>query len=456
MCGLLSAEVRVQSGERFHIFQDRNDIQWGQNWKERIEQSIDAVTFLIPIVTPSFFKSPACREELERFLKREQHLVLPVYYVGCSVLDDEEKRATDPLAGEIASHQFSDWRDLRFEPFTSPDVRRALARMAINVRDALDRKTARTEAPAEIRGGGSPSHPIGTSTELQSGPQAGETATAESPVKDSGPASGPTAKTEPPTRVVDPLHRGDHATIAEAIKRARPGDRIRVRPGVYKEGLVIDKPLEIVGDGSLEEIIVEAEGADAVLFKTTMGRLVNLTLRQAGGGEWFGVDIAQGRLELEACDISSESLACVAIHGGAAPSLKRNRIHDGKQSGVYVYENGQGILEDNDISGNGLAGVSIKTGGNPTLRRNRIHDGKESGVHVYKNGQGFLEDNDISGNGLAGVAIQTGGNPTLRRNRIHDGKGGGVYVYEEGQGVLEDNDISGRQCQSRGDDQDRG
>lgn len=70
----LSGEVRVQTGEEFPIFQDRNDIRWGQNWKERIEESLDEVTFLIPMITPSFFNSPACRDELEKFLEREKEL----------------------------------------------------------------------------------------------------------------------------------------------------------------------------------------------------------------------------------------------------------------------------------------------------------------------------------------------------------------------------------------------
>jgi hypothetical protein len=32
------------------------------------------VTLLIPIITPAFFHSPACREELTRFLERERSL----------------------------------------------------------------------------------------------------------------------------------------------------------------------------------------------------------------------------------------------------------------------------------------------------------------------------------------------------------------------------------------------
>ncbi|MGQ0569693.1 MAG: right-handed parallel beta-helix repeat-containing protein [Armatimonadota bacterium] len=237
------------------------------------------------------------------------------------------------------------------------------------------------------------------------------------------------------------MHRGEHLTITEAIEAASPGDRILVRPGLYQEGLIIDKPLEIIGEGNLGEVVVEATGRDAILFKTTMGRVVNLTLRQKGGGKWFCVDIAQGRLELEGCDITSRSLVCVAIHGGSDPRLRRNRIHDCQQGGVYVQENGQGVLEDNDIFGNALSGVAIKTGGNPTLRRNRIHEGQQAGVHVYENGQGVLEDNDIFGNAFSGVEIKTGGNPTLRRNRINKNRYQAVSVHDGGAGTIEDNDL---------------
>ena len=237
------------------------------------------------------------------------------------------------------------------------------------------------------------------------------------------------------------MHRGDHPTITDAVKAANPGDRILVRPGLYEEGLVMDKPLEIIGEGDRGEVVVQATGKSAISFRASMGRVVNLTLRQTGGGQWFGVDIAQGRLELEDCDITSRSLSCVGIHAGADPRLRRNRIHDAEQSGVFVYENGQGTLEDNDIFANVQAGVAIREGGNPTVRRNRIHHGKQSGVFIYENGQGTLEDNDIFANAFAGVQIKTGGNPTLRRNRINKNGYEAVWVHQAGGGTIEDNDL---------------
>ena len=85
------------------------------------------------------------------------------------------------------------------------------------------------------------------------------------------------------------------------------------------------------------------------------------------------MDITQGRLGLEGCDISSLSSACVGIHDGADPRLRRNKIHDGEDSCVYVYNGGLGTPEDNDIVGNTFAGVEIREGGSPTLLANGIN-----------------------------------------------------------------------------------
>jgi hypothetical protein len=86
--------------------------------------------------------------------------------------------------------------------------------------------------------------------------------------------------------------------------------------------------VEMIGDGDLGEVVIEAKGRDVALFQASMGRIANLTLRQGGGkGIWFGVDIAQGRLHLEGCDITSQGIACVGICCGADPRLLSNRIH---------------------------------------------------------------------------------------------------------------------------------
>jgi parallel beta-helix repeat protein len=407
----LAAEVRAQTGQKFAIFQDRNDIAWGQNWQQRIDEMLGAVTLLLVIITPSLFHSQPCRDEFRKFLDRERvlarsDLILPVYYIRAREMDDPGLRAADEMATVLTTRQFADWRELRFEPFTSPLVRKAIAQLASRIGDTF------WQTPAE-------------------------------PGEQPSATGRMTTKAQPPTHVVDAYQRGDFATVSAAIEAAKPGDRILVRPGLYEEGLVVDKPLEILGDGPVSDIEIRARGANALLFRASIGRVANLTLRQAGSeGEWYGVDIIQGRLDLEGCDISSQSLACVAIRNGADPRLRRNQIHDGRGFGVDVRDSGLGMLEDNDITANGRSGVMIRSRGNPTLRRNQIHDNKEYGVDIGDSGQGTLEDNDITANTHSGVVIMWHSNPTLRRNQIHDNKGSGVFVGDSGLGTLEDNDIT--------------
>jgi len=440
----LSGEVRMQTGEEFPIFQDRTDIKWGQNWREHIDESLDKVTFLIPIITPCFFKSAECRSEVEQFLERERKLkrndlILPVYYVSCPLVDDEERRQADDLARVIAERQWADWRDLRFEPFTSPDVRKALADMAIQIREALEYRL--TPKRGTVKWGSASLHAEGQ-LRVEDTALRAETAYAEL-AKATEAARGPVSKTEPPTRVVDPMHRGDHATITEAIAAASAGDRILVRPGLYQEALVIDKPLEIIGDGEPGEIEVEATEGSVLVFRTSMGRVANLTLRQMGGNAVAGVDIVQGRLQLEDCDISSEGEFCVLIGSGADPRLRRNRIRRARVAGVFVRTDGRGTLEDNEIFGSTQAGVAISAGSDPTLRRNRIHDCGTLGVLVVSGGRGTLEENDISGSVFGGVGIFNGGKPTLRRNRIGNNDLAGIWVLDGGGGTFEDNDLRG-------------
>jgi hypothetical protein len=153
-CKRLSGEVHFQIGKPFNIFQDKKDIAWGQQWENRIDECLDACTFLILIITPSFFNSPACRHEVERFLAREaalgrNDLILPIYYFDCPILNEELKRNVDPLAKLINERNYVDWRDHRFKPFTSRPLATMLAKLATQIAQALlSRKSAPDEEVA--------------------------------------------------------------------------------------------------------------------------------------------------------------------------------------------------------------------------------------------------------------------------------------------------------------------
>ncbi|XCN73842.1 MAG: right-handed parallel beta-helix repeat-containing protein [Candidatus Electrothrix aestuarii] len=418
----LSRAVKAHSGKPFEIFQDKKDIKWGQQWQERINDALDATLFLIPIITPSFFNSVPCREELERFLKREEELgrgdlILPVYYLNCPVLNDKERLKQDPLAEIIAARQREDWRELRHHSFNTRKLNKALEKMARQIMAALERSEAEASRLQPEKDDSTPAS-SNTFTNTGSGKQSiaqGANSIGTqinnyySPSQPkSKPKPSPAAKTEPPTVIVDKHNRSHYKTITRAIQHVNPGTRILVRSGLYRENIIIDKTVEIVGDGKRENIVIQSRNEDAILFKADKGKVTNLTLRPTGRGVFHGVNIIQGELQLEQCDIESKSLSCVAIQGSANPRLRRNRIHNGKQAGIFVYGNGQGILEDNEIFANAHAGVEIVEGGNPILRRNRISKNGWAGVHIGDGGGGIIEDNDLWGNIKGAWCIEEG------------------------------------------------
>jgi F-box protein 11 len=287
--------------------------------------------------------------------------------------------------------------------------------------------------------------------------------------------------------IVDQDGSADYTTISEAIGAAVAGTRILVRPGYYEEGLVIDRSVEIVGDGPREEIIVAAPQSDAVLMACDEASVQGLTLRTLAGnidGKFFAVDIPRGRLLLEDCIVSSNSLACVGIRNHTAePTMRRCLLIEGKQGGVYIYSTAKATIEACEIVGVGLSGIEISGGSSATVRKCILRDGKQSGFYLWGNSEALIEDCEVINSGLssfsikqgatplirncisrdaqqsgffvndygagviedctvlnsgyAGIAIASHGNPTIRRCVVQGGKESGLYVYEEGEGLIE-------------------
>lgn len=139
----LASEISAQLGDDFLIFQDRDDILWGQRWRSRIDESVDSATILIAVLTPRFFRSDACRREVERFFDREarldrKDLIMPLYYIA---VPGWARESSDHLIAELAERNLTDWRDLRFESFDNPAVRRKIAQLAREVVAALERES---------------------------------------------------------------------------------------------------------------------------------------------------------------------------------------------------------------------------------------------------------------------------------------------------------------------------
>lgn len=254
----------------------------------------------------------------------------------------------------------------------------------------------------------------------------------------------------PTTFVVALDGSGDFLTLTDAIRRARPGSRLLVRPGIYEEGLVVDKEIEIVGDGPRQQIVVRAPASSCLVLRADAATIRNLTLRgqaRAGGATgrgFFAVDISHGRPLVEGCDISSDSLACVAIHNPtAAPVIRACRIHHGVDSGAYAFDGARGLIEACDFAENSNVGVVITGGAGTTVKDCHVHDGGDAGIVIWGGAASAVEGCDVYANRQANLSVGDAGVATLRGCRIYDGGNTGVFTQRDGRTTVEGCDIYG-------------
>ena len=250
--------------------------------------------------------------------------------------------------------------------------------------------------------------------------------------------------------VISAAGDGDFSTINEAVRNASASMRLVIRPGVYNESVIIDKDLEIFGEGRAEDVVLIGALSSCIQMQTNKAIVQGLTLQGRGakfGRSFFAVDISRGELVLENCDISSDSLSCVAIHGAYANPLINNcRIHDGADSGIYFFDNARGRIENCNVYHNRNVGAAVAQGANPLIKNCRIYEGGSGGVVVWGTGAaGTIEDCAIFGNRLANIGISEYANPVFRRCKIYGSRDAGVFVQQNGYGKLEDCDIYGNE-----------
>jgi hypothetical protein len=138
----IADEFEALTAEKLRIFVDKKDLEWGAEWRARIDAALTGTTFCIPIVTPAFFKSEECRKEVLTFSGHAKslgldELLLPILYVKVPGLTDEGN--VDEVMSLIAQRQYIDWTSLRVADENSSEYRQAVARIAVRLVEILER-----------------------------------------------------------------------------------------------------------------------------------------------------------------------------------------------------------------------------------------------------------------------------------------------------------------------------
>ncbi len=165
----LRSQFRIQTADELSLFVDRDSLEWGSEWAARIDEAIAGTTFFLPVITPSYFRSQACRQELLKFTREAtrlglEQLLMPIYWVRVPDLDDDPASSADEAIGLVSRYQWQDFRNVRLEDEGSAVFRKAVSGLAAelasravrvtnSVQDVPEAAAATTPLPAAPTGG---------------------------------------------------------------------------------------------------------------------------------------------------------------------------------------------------------------------------------------------------------------------------------------------------------------
>lgn len=237
----------------------------------------------------------------------------------------------------------------------------------------------------------------------------------------------------PPALIVGKGGKATCLSLRVALRQAEPGARILVLPGVYRESVLLDKPVTLVGEGDPAETVIEGIHGPALRTSVDVG-LERLSLRVAEG-DAPALEVVSGRCTVHDCALAGAESPAAQVAVGASARFTRCRLEAVGERVVRV--DGDIAFEDTRIHGGNRAGLHQGPGSRSTLQGGLFEDGPGVGLLLEATAQASLDGVAMSGRMLGGVELESEARLEARRCTFLASRFAGVLALDRGQILLE-------------------
>jgi nitrous oxidase accessory protein len=222
-------------------------------------------------------------------------------------------------------------------------------------------------------------------------------------------------------------------SIAQAIRIARPGDRIVIGRGVYREPtIIVDRAVTIAGDagavldGSAATHILRIEADDVTVRGLTFRNVTPSHVEDRAAiriGEVRRCRIEDNRIE--------NAFFGIYLAGTSACDVMRNtivgeaRTEDGSGNGIHLWTARDVRVTNNSITGH-RDGIYLEFVHESRVADNVSRGNLRYGLHFMYSDDCHYEGNEFRGN-QSGVAVMYTRRVTMRANRFEDNWGPAAY-----------------------------
>lgn len=187
-----------------------------------------------------------------------------------------------------------------------------------------------------------------------------------------------------------------YRTINEALDACKHGETISIEPGVYRESIVLQKDVEIIGMNESGQIIIESEELATISVRANRVKLSNITIKGIGLLNEHALIVDQGESLFHNCTFSSPGTGVTVKNADTTAIFEKCVFRDSK-TGLLANKGGQCQLTDCTVSENREVGANTEDTANSKITKSVI---KNNGIGLYfaEDGQGKVEQSEITSN----------------------------------------------------------
>lgn len=202
-------------------------------------------------------------------------------------------------------------------------------------------------------------------------------------------------------------------TIQEALEACSIGETISVEPGVYRESILLNKDVEIIGMNESGQVIIESEEPTVMFVRANVAKISNISFRGRGPVNDQALNADRGELLLSNCEFSSTGSGALLKNEASNVTFEKCTFNESKM-GLEVNDGSQCQLTDCTIAGNQEIGLNTRSKAIVTIRKSVIKD-NGLGLLFTESSQGRVEQCEITSN-KKGLLISKQAAPILDEN----------------------------------------
>jgi parallel beta-helix repeat protein len=211
----------------------------------------------------------------------------------------------------------------------------------------------------------------------------------------------------------------DFKYIQEAIADpdTKDGDTISVDAGIYRERVVINKQLKLIGANKDTTIIDGGGSGNCIKVTADNVEISGFTIKNGNYGVY---------LESSNCRVTDNYITSIDFDGISLRSnsvnntIANNSLSKVKRRGIDLSSSSNNRIHDNDLSDNGK-GISLSSSHSNIFYHNRLTNNSNCGISLTFSKNNIIRDNDLSGSDK-GIDLSSSDKNCIYHNNFIDNR----------------------------------